>query len=85
MGAYVFATSRFGAKKSSSCVSACQIPITANSVAWATAMIASTRGSQGGNGARATTATRAVNGSRKKARVVVPASRSLDQRSERAA
>jgi hypothetical protein len=54
-------------------------------VASATAIIASTRGSQAANVARPTTATSAAHGSRKKASTLVPASTSRDQSSERQA
>src|SRR5688500_6373498 len=79
---YVFATSSFGAKKSSRSVAACQTPIAAKRQPSATAIQASTRGSQGGKGARATIATSAAKGSRKYASRVAPAWRAEDQSSE---
>ena len=62
---YAFPTSTAGEKNQSLCVAAWMIPTTANSVASPTAITASALGSQGGNGACATTTTSTANGSRK--------------------
>src|SRR5262245_64564287 len=82
---YAFPTSTAGEKNQSLCVAAWMIATTANSVATTTAITASAFGSQGGNGACATTTTSTANGSRKYASTFSPEWRSSVQRMERPA